>query len=218
MQHLHPTYPSNLAELLSLVTAMPVREVTEATSLRPDCVYVIPPNTLMTVSGTTLHLSGRPEGRRLHMPIDHFFQSLAGEFKSQAIGIVLSGAGTDGTQGLEAIKGEGGISFAQDATAKFEAMPQSAAAAGCVDAVLPPEAMAAKLVRISRHPYVQTGAAPVADVAPRKVSRTCTASLPCCSAPTAWTSRTTSNRPSFAACNGAWSCTDWIPSRTTSSC
>lgn len=155
VQHLHPTYPSNLSELLSRATTMPVREVAEAMPLEPNHVFVIPPNMVMTLSGATLHLTGRPEGRHMHMPIDLFLQSLAQEYTSQAIGVILSGTGTDGTQGLEAIKAEGGISFAQDASARFETMPQSAVAAGCVDAVLSPRAIAEELVRISKHPYVR---------------------------------------------------------------
>lgn len=166
VQHLHPTYPSNLSELLSRVTAMPVSEVTEATPLGPNHVYVIPPNTLMTLSGTTLHLSERLDGRRIHMPIDHFFQSLARELQSQAIGVVLSGTGADGTHGLEALKAEGGISFAQDASAKFEGMPQSAIASGCVDAVMSPRAIAEELARLSKHPYVRPGFKAAAEQAP----------------------------------------------------
>ena len=89
------------------------------------------------------------------MPIDRFLRSLADQCGSRAIGVILSGAGTDGSAGVEAIKAAGGVTFAQDpATAKFASMPQAAVATGCVDFVLPPEGIAAELVRIGRHPYM----------------------------------------------------------------
>jgi two-component system CheB/CheR fusion protein len=92
--------------------------------------------------------------------------SLAQELKSQAIGVILSGTGTDGTLGLKAIKAEGGIAIAQDTSAKFEGMPQSAITAGCVDVVLSPRAIAEELVRIARHPYVRPVQAPPPEEAP----------------------------------------------------
>ena len=92
------------------------------------------------------------------MPIDVFFRSLAIEQQHRAIGVVLSGMGSDGTLGLQEIKGQGGITFAQDhETAKHFPMPASAIAAGCVDFVLAPAGLARELVRIARHPYVAPG-------------------------------------------------------------
>ena len=100
------------------------------------------------------------------MPIDRFLRSLADECGSRAIGVILSGAGTDGSMGIQAIKAAGGVTFAQDQrTAKFASMPQSAVATNCVDFVLPPERIAAELVRVGRHPYL-------ANAAPAESGRT----------------------------------------------
>jgi two-component system CheB/CheR fusion protein len=108
----------------------------------------------MTVSHGALRLKTRASEKRF-MPIDHFMRSLAEERHSLAIGVILSGTATDGTLGLEAIKAEGGLTFAQsEKTAQYSGMPASAAASGCVDFVLPPEEIARELVRISRHPFV----------------------------------------------------------------
>src|SRR5207245_786194 len=93
-------------------------------------------------------------GRSPHHSIDFFFQSLAQDQHERAIGVVLSGTASDGTLGTEAIKAEGGITFAQDKSARYDSMPRSAIAAGCVDFVLSPETIAKELARIARHPYV----------------------------------------------------------------
>src|SRR3989449_11113310 len=108
----------------------------------------------MVVAGGILRLSPRTEPRGQHRPIDHFLRSLAEDQGHRAIGVILSGSATDGPLGLESIKAEGGITFAQDDTAQHRSMPNSAVAAGGVDFVLPPIAIAAELHRISRHPYV----------------------------------------------------------------
>ena len=152
VQHLAPSHPSALAEILQRVTVMPVREVQDEPAVLPNNVYVIPPGRSMIIAAGKLQLLPR-EGRGAHRPIDQFFRSLSEERRHQAIGIVLSGTATDGTLGLEAIKGEGGITFAQDASAQYEGMPHSAISSGAVDFVLPPEAIANEIVRISQHPY-----------------------------------------------------------------
>src|SRR5438128_3405310 len=134
---------------------MPVREVTDATLVEPNHVYVIPPNVDMIISQGILRLTPRTETRGYHMPIDRFLRSLAEDKGSNAIGVILSGTASDGTLGLAAIKGEGGITFAQDEkSAKYDGMPESAIAAGCVDLVLPPDGIAEELARICEHPYV----------------------------------------------------------------
>jgi two-component system CheB/CheR fusion protein len=134
---------------------MPVGQVTDAKPVEPNHVYVIPPNVDMTISQGILHLTPRTETRGYHMPIDRFLRSLAEDQRSNAIGVILSGTASDGTLGLAAIKAEGGITFAQDEkSAKFAGMPQSAIAAGCVDFVLPPDAIAKELGRIRAHPYL----------------------------------------------------------------
>jgi two-component system CheB/CheR fusion protein len=154
VQHLAPAHPSALAAILSRATSMPVLEVQDEPRVRPNHVYVIPPGRNMTIANGALHLLTR-EAHGLQRPIDVFFQSLAEEQAHQAIGVILSGTATDGTLGLEAIKAEGGITFAQDDTAQQPSMPRSAVAAGCVDFVLPPDAIAREIARIARHPYVQ---------------------------------------------------------------
>src|SRR5438093_3109650 len=144
-----------LTELLSLTTNLTVLEVTDGVRVKPKHVYVIPPNTAMTISERVLHLTSRIEVEGKHMPIDHFLLSLAKDQKSRAIGVILSGTAMDGIQGLRAIKDEGGITIAQDEkSAKYYDLPRSAVAAGCVDLVLRPEDIAQELVKLSRHPYV----------------------------------------------------------------
>ncbi len=155
VQHLDPTYKSMLTELLSRTTNLTVLEVTDGVRVKPRHVYVIPPNTAMTISERVLHLTARVEVEGKHMPIDHFLLSLAKDQKSRAIGVILSGTSMDGIQGLRAIKDEGGITIAQDEqSAKYYDLPRSAVAAGCVDLVLRPEDIAQELVKLSRHPYV----------------------------------------------------------------
>ncbi len=156
VQHLDPTHQSILAELLSRTTAMPVREARNDMPLEPNHVYVIPPNTTMTVAGDTLKLVEARRGGGAHHSIDQFLESLGGDRGPQAVGVILSGAASDGTLGLEAIKNGGGITFAQDNSAKCDSMPRSAIASGCVDFVLPPRKIAEELGRIARHPRLAT--------------------------------------------------------------
>ena len=125
--------------------------------VEPNHVYVIPRNTNMTIARGVLRLLPREETRGQHHPIDYFLRSLAEEKSNRAIGVILSGTASDGTLGLEAIKAEGGITFAQDEkTAKYDGMPRSAIAAGCVDFELPPDRIAEELARLARHPHVGT--------------------------------------------------------------
>ncbi|HXO20029.1 MAG TPA: chemotaxis protein CheB [Thermoanaerobaculia bacterium] len=165
VQHLSPTRASLLAEILSRSTKMPVREVADELRVEPDHVYVLPPDRDMILRAGALHLLPRQEARGQHRPIDHFFRSLAAEQRHQAIGVILSGTATDGTLGLEEIKAEGGITFAQDDSAQQTSMPRSAVATGCVDFVLPPDGIARELGRIASHPYVAPEA-PVKEKAP----------------------------------------------------
>jgi two-component system, chemotaxis family, CheB/CheR fusion protein len=160
VQHLDPGHQSMLTSLLSKATEMPVTEVKEGMRAEPNHVYIIPPNTTMGILNGDLHLTARMEPGSRHMPIDHFLRSLAEDQGSGAIGVILSGAATDGTLGLKAIKSEGGITFAQEEkTAKYGGMPHSAIAAGCVDFVLSPERIARELARIGRHPYLRVSPA-----------------------------------------------------------
>ncbi|HEY9710713.1 MAG TPA: chemotaxis protein CheB, partial [Oculatellaceae cyanobacterium] len=155
IQHLDPTHKSLLTELIGRVTKMPVREVSEGMAVKPNHVYIIPPNTDMIILQGELKLSPRVKTSGRYLPIDSFLQSLASERGDKAIGVILTGMDGDGALGLEAIKAECGITFAQsEDSAKFESMPHNAAASGCVDFILPPAEIAQELVRISRHPYV----------------------------------------------------------------
>ena len=154
VQHLDPHHASRLAALLGRVTDMPVIEVTGTTVPEPNTVYVQPPNKCVIVKDGALALIGRTE--RVNLAIDHFFESLAEERGSRAIGVILSGTGSDGTAGLRAIKAAGGLTFAQnEESAKFDAMPRSAIRAGSVDAVLPPREIARAIRRIADHPYIR---------------------------------------------------------------
>ena len=156
IMHLDPRHNSKLTELLSRGTAMPVREIRDGISIEPNHVYILPPNHDAIMQEKCLRLVRRPETERLHMPIDHFFLSLAGQQGERAIGVVLSGTGTDGTAGLSAIKAEAGISVAEaEDSAKYFGMPGSAIEAGCVDAVLPAKDIAGELARIARHPFIR---------------------------------------------------------------
>jgi two-component system CheB/CheR fusion protein len=153
VQHLDPKHTSILGELLSKTTRMPVLQVKDQMPAEPNKVYVIPPNVGMRLSGGKLLLTERT-GPGLHLPIDEFFRSLAEEQGSRAIAVILSGTASDGTLGLRAVKEAGGITFAQDQTAKFDAMPRNAIAAGWVDLVMPPRQIAHEILSLCRHPYV----------------------------------------------------------------
>jgi two-component system CheB/CheR fusion protein len=168
VQHLDPHHESLLRELLSRTTKMPVAQVEDGIPVEPHHVYVIPPDhDVVLRRGALRLLSRQPAGQ--HMPIDRFLKSLAEDQASGAIGIVLSGTGSDGTAGLQAVKSAGGIAFAQDPkSGSYPGMPESAIAAGCVDFVLPPEGIARELVRLARSPSAQRA---VAGEAPEPIDR-----------------------------------------------
>jgi two-component system CheB/CheR fusion protein len=154
VQHLAPDHESQLRELLSKSTSLPVLDAAQGLEVLPNHVYVIPPDTAMTISGGILQIAPRSKSGP-HLPIDHFFRSLAADRQKASIGVILSGSGSDGAQGLEEIKAAGGITFAQnDETAKFASMPQSAVQSGCVDFILTPREIAEELARIAEHPYL----------------------------------------------------------------
>ena len=127
VQHLDPTHESGLTGIVGRFTAMPVTEASDGTPVEPNHVYVIRRNTELTIANGVLKLSPRGEMPGAHMPIDHFLRCLAQDCGSRAIGVILSGAGSDGTLGLQAVKEAGGVTFAQEpATAEFPSMPQKA--------------------------------------------------------------------------------------------
>jgi two-component system CheB/CheR fusion protein len=152
VQHLDPTRKGMLVELLLRISPIPVVQVTDGTRLRPDHVFVIPPNKDMSVVHGVLHLLDPVAPRGQRMPIDFFFRSLADDLRQRSVGVVLSGMGSDGTLGLGAIREKAGSVFAQaPSSAKFEAMPRSAIDAGLVDVVAPAEALPARIADYIAH-------------------------------------------------------------------
>src|SRR5262245_1489813 len=163
VQHLDPHHASRLPSLLGKATQMPVIEIGGRIKPEANKVYVLPPNKGLIYENGALNLIKL--GVRPTLAIDHFFESLAEDQGSRAIGVLLSGSGSDGTAGLRAIKAAGGITFAQDEeSAKYPAMPRSAILAGFVDAALSPKQIATELRRIAEHPYLRN--APYAAAEP----------------------------------------------------
>jgi two-component system, chemotaxis family, CheB/CheR fusion protein len=154
VQHLSPDHKSMLTEILSKKTTMKVQEIDEMDKIKPNNVFVIPYNKGIEVTDGHIKLISRSESTTA-ISIDVLFSSLAQAQKERVIGIVLSGSASDGTVGLKDIKHEGGLTFAQDDTAKFTSMPHSAIAAGVVDFVLSPKEIALELARLSKHPFVK---------------------------------------------------------------
>ncbi len=151
VQHLDPKHESILPELLQKVTSIPVLEISDEIKVMPNHIYVIPSNKMIVANDGILELTPRPENTKsnLNLPIDLFFASLAEIHQSHAIGVVLSGTGSDGTAGLKAIKENGGITFAQDEiSATYTGMPNSAMQAGVVDFVLSPDEMPEKILYV----------------------------------------------------------------------
>ena len=153
VQHLSPDYKSMLAELLAKATAMDVIEATDGVAVKANCVFVIPPDATMTIADGRLKIVKPAPPREHRRPIDTFFQSLAEDQGENAVCIILSGTGSDGTLGVAAIKEHGGLTLAQSEydSHALPGMPQSAAATGQVDDVLPVEAMPAKLADYQAH-------------------------------------------------------------------
>ncbi len=154
VQHLAPDHKSILAELVRRYTRMQVFEVEDGMVVQPNCAYIIPPNRDMALLNGALHLLEPKSSRGMRLPIDYFFRSLAQDQHERAICIVLSGSGSDGTQGLRAIKGEGGMAMVQAPEfAEYDSMPRNAIATGLVDYVLPGEEMAAHLIAYAGHAF-----------------------------------------------------------------
>jgi two-component system CheB/CheR fusion protein len=156
VQHLSPHHESALPALLATHTSMPVVQVTDGLRIKPNHVYVIPPNMQMALSGQTLQLTPRPDDRSGLTPIDAFFSSLAQVARDRAIAVVLSGTASDGAVGVREVKANGGITFAQSPdSAKFDGMPRAAIATGMIDLVMAPAAIGGELREIARHPYLR---------------------------------------------------------------
>jgi two-component system CheB/CheR fusion protein len=146
ISHMNPAAHSELAEILSRHTTMPVLVASSAMSIRANHVYVSPPNADLLIEGYTFTVVSPRTGR--NKQVDIFFISLAEALGAHAIGIILSGYDGDGTAGCQHIKAKGGTTFAQDMSAIVDGMPLTAQAAGCVDFVLPPDKIAEELANI----------------------------------------------------------------------
>ena len=170
IQHPDPRYDSIPSHLLARATAMPVSEAGDGTPLAPNRVYVIPSGFDMTVSGRMLRLT--PRDRPGPQPIDTFLRSLASSRRNRAVAVILSGPGSDGALGVQAIREAGGVALAQDPqSAKFDGMPRGAISTGCVDFVLPPDRVAGELARIAREPRLINRSAAEEDLAFRNSER-----------------------------------------------
>ena len=153
VMHLSPTHKSALAEILQLKTKMKVNTVKNGMEVKRDNVYVIPPNATMSIVDGHLKLAPRDVSVKGNFAVDYFLTALASVYQNNSIGVILSGTATDGTLGLKAIKAEGGITFAQDSTAKFPGMPKSAYDSGYADFILSPENIAKELETLATVPY-----------------------------------------------------------------
>ncbi|MDO9269285.1 MAG: chemotaxis protein CheB [Methylobacter sp.] len=154
VQHLAPDHKSLLTEIIQRYTPMPVFQVEDGMIVQPNCIYIIPPNYDMAFQNGALHLLDISKTDNQRLPIDFFFRSLAQDQHERAIGIILSGAGSDGSQGIRLIKSECGMVMAQSPESiEFDSMPSSAIATGLVDYVLPAAAMPAKLIDYVTHAF-----------------------------------------------------------------
>ncbi len=152
VQHLDPTQKGMLPELLQRVSNMKVFQAEDLMKVKPDCVYVIPPNKSMSIYKGVLHLFDPVEARGLRLPVDFFLRSLADDQKEDAVGIILSGMGSDGSSGIRAIKEKNGTALVQEPeTARFDSMPRNAIDSGLVDLVAPAEKLSAELINFLKH-------------------------------------------------------------------
>ena len=154
VQHLSPDYKSMMVELLSRKTEMPVLRAENGMQVAPNHIYLIPPKKNLTIFHGKLLLEDQKQREGINLPVDIFLKSLAEDQNEKAVGVILSGTGSDGTRGVRAIKEWGGLVLVQDeATAKFDGMPRAAASTGVADFVLPPAEMPSQLLACLRHPY-----------------------------------------------------------------
>ncbi len=152
VMHLSPEYESNLASILQQKTSMPVRQVNEAVKVRPNHVYVIPPNRQLTFEDSTLQLVAPQQASGRRVTIDLFFRTLAQAYGQRSLCVILSGTDSDGAIGLKHIRAQGGVTIAQDpAEADYDSMPLTAISTGMVDWVLPVAEMPAKLMEFVRN-------------------------------------------------------------------
>ncbi|MGE3171621.1 MAG: chemotaxis protein CheB [Planctomycetota bacterium] len=162
IQHLSPDHKSLMAEIMTKHTSLTVRVAEEGTPLCADHLYLIPPGKLLRLGDGCLHLSER-HATQLHFPIDAFFQSMAEDYGSRSVAVILSGTGTDGTHGIRHVKHAGGLVFVQDDTAQFDGMPRSAIGTGLADYILPPDKIATKVVEVTRRHVIESELADAVD-------------------------------------------------------
>ncbi len=162
VQHLDPTHKSILSELIERYTSMRVVEVEDGIMVEPNSVFVIPPNRYLGILHGKLHLLEPPVLPGHRTPIDYFFRTLAEDQKENAICVVLSGTGTEGTLGLRTVKGEGGMGMVQDPeSAKYDGMPRNAISTGLADYILPVEEMPNQLIQYARRAIIKVPGKPV---------------------------------------------------------
>ncbi len=155
IQHLSPKHKSIMGALLSKCTQMEVVEIKDGLKLESNRVYLNPPDKNVTIINGTLQLMAPVKTSSINLPIDCFFRSMSEDLGEKAICIILSGTATDGTLGLKAVKGEGGIAMVQAPdSAKYDGMPRSAIATGIVDFIEPVEKLPAKLIKYVNAPYI----------------------------------------------------------------
>ncbi|MBY0527009.1 MAG: PAS domain-containing protein [Gemmataceae bacterium] len=156
VQHLSPDFKSLMDELLARKTEISIYRASEGMLVEADAIYLIPPRKDMVIVNGRLLLTDKDPKQLVTLPIDHFFRSLAHDLGDRAIGIVLSGTGSDGSRGIRDIHEAGGLVVVQTPeSAKFDGMPNSACQTGAVDLVLPPEEIPAALARYVQHPFGQ---------------------------------------------------------------
>ncbi len=215
VQHLDPTHAGMLPELLQRASAIPVLQITDRMRVAPGHVYVIPPNKDLSIVHGVLHLLVPVAPRGLRLPIDFFLRSLAEDLKERSIGVVLSGMGSDGTQGLRAIREHAGAVFVQTPnTAKFDGMPRSAINAGLADVVAPVEELPGKISEYLRH--ARHVALPEQSVPDNETQSGLEKIVGILGRPPATTSRPTRAAPCIAGSNGEWAFTRSTRSRATS--
>lgn len=162
IQHLSPRHKSIMASLLSKYTSMKILEIEDGIKVEPNCVYLNPPQWNVVISKGILFLKEPIKTQGINLPIDIFFRSLSEDLKERAICIILSGTATDGTLGIKAVKGGGGVAMVQSPeSAKYDGMPRCAISTGLVDFILPVEQIPQKLTRYISHPYLEVGEKPL---------------------------------------------------------
>jgi two-component system, chemotaxis family, CheB/CheR fusion protein len=157
IQHLSPNYKSIMADLLLKYTKMKILVVEDDIPIQPNCIYLNPPDKNVFIINRRLYLTETQAPHGINLPIDNFFRTLSEELGEKGICIILSGTATDGTLGMKAIKGAGGMAMVQDpVSAKYDGMPNSAIATGLADFILPVEKMPSELIKYVQHPYIHS--------------------------------------------------------------